>query len=98
MSTPRRTRTLVKADSKYIDPANCGSTIGYTIIVGRRGLYADVDITDCTRKVTWNFAQRDGDGVLAKIDAAINMLRDFRAAWEPAARRVAKRRSRKPRA
>lgn len=63
----RRTRKLVKADIRQIDPLNCGSTIGYSIIEGRRGIYADMDLTDCNRKITWNFAQRDGDGVLNSL-------------------------------
>lgn len=88
---PRKTRKLYKANIRYIDPLNCGSTIGYNIIEGQRGVYADVDMTDCNRKITWNFAQRDGNGVLAKIDAAIAMLQEFRVEWEGVARRKARR-------
>ena len=92
---PRRIRTLIKADIRYIDPLNCGSTIGYNIIAGRRGVYADVDMTDCNRKITWNFAQRDGDAVLAKIDQAITMLQEFRVEGEKVARRKAQPRKRR---
>lgn len=87
----RRTRKLIKANIRQIDPLNCGSTIGYTIITGRRGVYADIDMTDCNRKINWSFAQRDGDGVLAKIDAAIEMFKEFRVEWERVARRVSRR-------
>lgn len=74
----RNKRKVLQAEIQYLDPLNCGSTLGYNIILGRRGLYGDVDITDCNRKVTWNFSARDVNP-LGKIDAAIGLLVRFRS-------------------
>ncbi len=92
----RKKRKLLQAEVEYLDPLNCGSTLGYKIIDGRRGLYGDVDITDCNRKVTWNFSARDEDP-LGKIDRAIGLLIRFRSKFDLEFSRVKKRR-RKPRA
>ena len=91
----RKTRKLVKANITYIDPLNCNSTIGYTIIEGRRGLYANMDLADCGRKITWGFAKRDGNGVLAKIDKTIAIMQEFRTEWLRVARRQARPRKRR---
>lgn len=89
-------RKLLQAEVEYLDPLNCGSTLGYNIVMGRRGLYGDVDITDCNRKVTWNFSARD-ENPLAKIDKAIGLLIRFRSKLDLELSRIKKRR-RKPRA
>ena len=93
----RKTRKLIKANITHIDPLNCNSTIGYTIIERRGlGLYADMDLADCGRKITWGFAKRDGNGVLAKIDKAIAIMQEFRTEWLRAvARRQARPRKRR---
>jgi hypothetical protein len=91
----RKTRKLVKANITHIDPLNCNTTIGYTIIEGRRGLYADMDLSDCGRKIPWGFAKRDGNGVLAKIDKAIAIMQEFRTEWLRVARRQARPRKRR---
>jgi len=83
----RKTRKLVKANITHIDPLNCNSTIGYTIIEGRRGLYADMDLSDCGRKIPC--------GVLAKIDKAIAIMQEFRTEWLRVARRQARPRKRR---
>lgn len=64
-----------------IDPTDCGSTVAYSI-TGRckRGLSATVDLADCNRKIQWYFYGNDESGT-EKIDAAIAMLEEFRAAW-----------------
>jgi hypothetical protein len=79
-------RKLIRAESIYIDPMNCNSTVGYAIINGQRGVYADIDITDCNRRVTWHFSKYDGNQ-LAKIDAAIGILIRFRSELDTAIRR-----------
>lgn len=60
---------------EYVDPADCGSTIGYRIH-GRRYLSADVELSDCNRMINWYFNNEDGG--LAKIDRAIEILIAFR--------------------
>lgn len=77
-----------------IDPTDCGSTVAYSITGRcRRGLSATVDLADCTRKIQWYFY---GDDETKKIDAAIAMLEEFRAAWVAArAARPKKRLTRK---
>lgn len=90
----KKTRKLLKADIRYIDPLNCGSTVGYNIIDGRSGIYADLDFTDCNRKVNWGFSIR-GQNPLAKIDAAIGMLIEFRSELDTALRRRKVRRKKR---
>jgi hypothetical protein len=94
---PSKKRKLLQAEIEYLDPLNCGSTLGYNIVDGRRGLYGDVDITDCNRKVTWNFSVSD-ENPLAKIDCAIGLLIRFRSKLDLELSKAKKRRPRKPRA
>lgn len=71
-----RKRKLIASRIDYLDPLNCGSTIGYTIINGRSGLYADVDLTDCNRRLSWSFNNKPE--AIKKIDKAISILTEFR--------------------
>lgn len=64
---------------EYIDPACCDSTVGFTIIKGRRGMRGNVDLTDCNRKIQWYFSN-DIDSV-RKIDKAISILQSFRTTF-----------------
>ena len=89
-------RKLLQAEIEYLDPLNCGSTLGYNIIDGRRGVFGTVDITDCNRKVTWDFSARDSNP-LAKVDVAIGLLIRFRSKLDLELSKRRKRR-RKPRA
>lgn len=60
----------------YLDPLDCGSTIGYTINRRRTGsISAQVDLTDCNRKIEWYFSDSTP---IQKIDTAIAILTEFR--------------------
>lgn len=68
----------------FIDPGNCGSSVGYYIVVDEYTprdkpteypLAATVVLADCAHKIDWNF---DGEGNLNKIDSAIAVLQEFR--------------------
>ena len=80
----RLTRKLLANDIVMLDPYDCGSTVGYTITRSRHGLSGEIELTDCTRKIVWYFA--DNDHCSDKIDRAIKMLTDFRAAFIKARR------------
>jgi hypothetical protein len=85
-------RKLLQAEVEYLDPLNCGSTLGYNIVEWSPGtLYGDVDITDCNRKVTWKFSARDEDP-LGKIDRAIGLLIRFRSKFDLELSKAKKRR------
>jgi hypothetical protein len=67
----------------FIDPENCGSSVGYYITVSEYtpkdkpaeySLCAAVVIADCAHKVDWSFGRESVD----KVDAAIAMLQEFR--------------------
>lgn len=78
------------ASIAYIDPANCGSTVGWTITTGYAGfLNGTIKLSDCNRSIEWSFDLNDRDGVKAaerKLQMAIAMLTRFRDRI-PAARR-----------
>lgn len=67
----------------FIDPEECGSSIGYYISVSeyhpkdkptQYSVSANVVLADCSHKIDWGF----GDGNTDKIDAAIRMLQEFK--------------------
>jgi len=76
---------LIQQNSIFIDPENCGSSIGYYLGVSEytdkksgkttHSLFANVVLADCSHKIDWGF---NGDGDLSKIDAAIKLLQEFR--------------------
>lgn len=78
MST--RPKELIANNIIQLDPVDCGSTVGYKIVNGRN-LWAEIDLSDCVRKIQWSFYAKDG---LGKIDRAIAILSKFRADWEHA--------------
>lgn len=85
----RSRRTTLAARIDYLRPEDCGSTIGYTIVRGRR-LWATVSLSDCNRKIEWAF---DDDIESAKkIDQAIALLSEFRDKFAIARRRRGKAR------
>ena len=78
-------RKLYASGIAYLDPLDCGSSIGYVVCRGRRGLYGDVHLTDCDRKIAWYFS-KDAKSI-AKIDKAIEILNQFREEFVKASRR-----------
>lgn len=74
---------ITQQNSVFIDPENCGSSIGYYITTSEReykdkpSLYSmssTVVLTDCSHKIDWSFYN---DGA-EKIDEAIKILQEFR--------------------
>lgn len=58
-----------------LDPMDCGSTIAYSIVRTTHGNFnANVDLSDCSRKISWYFDKTD----LPKINTAIEILEKFR--------------------
>lgn len=81
---------LHATESAYIDPLNCNSTVSYKISTDSYArLSAEVELADCNRKINWYF---DGDkSGVAKMDAAIAMLKRFRTALATEQAKVAKK-------
>lgn len=68
------------ANSVYIDPVNCDSTISCKVITDDYGrLSGNVALSDCTRKIDWYFSN-DADSI-QKIDNAIEAFKEFRKAF-----------------
>jgi hypothetical protein len=74
---------LKQQNSVFIDPENCGSSVGYYITISEYtpkdkpveySLSSTVALADCSHKINWNF----GTDGLDKIDSAIAMLQEFR--------------------
>lgn len=82
-------RTVLANDIIMLDPADCGSTVAYTIVRDRLGVSSTVELADCNRKIEWYFSHRNADAVI-KIDRAIKLLTDFRAALVKARPRARK--------
>ena len=79
-----RKKKLYAEGIVQLDPMDCGSSISYAVVRGRHGyLTGDVDLSDCNRKIQWYFGRDD----LPKIDKAIKILTEFRAAFAKATRR-----------
>jgi hypothetical protein len=75
---------IKQQNNVFIDPENCGSSIGYYITVQEYtpkdkpteySVAATVVLSDCSHKIYWSFSE---DGALEKIDAALAMLQEFR--------------------
>lgn len=86
---------LRQQNSLFIDPENCGSSVGYYITINehtpkdkptRYSLSSTVVLTDCSHKIDWNF----GEGELEKIDNAIGMLQEFRKKYVETIKLIAK--------
>jgi hypothetical protein len=73
-------------NSRFIHPESCGSAVGYYITVSEHrnkygsketvsfDLTATIVLSDCSHKIEWTFCEDQLD----KVDAAIDMLKDFR--------------------
>lgn len=81
MSTKRK---LIASDIVYIDPLDCGSTIGYAITTGRGGVRGTINLSDCNRQIEWYF---DKNSSSDKIDKAISILQNFKRTLEAAKRK-----------
>ena len=87
---------IVQQNNVFIDPENCGSSIGYYITTNeytpkdKPPIYstnATVVIADCAHKIDWSFG---GEESIEKIDAAIHMLQEFRKKYVEVEKMVAK--------
>lgn len=67
---------------EYIDPIDCHSAVGYTIVRTYYGsLKSEVELINCDRKITWSFDCGKGADFkqsLAKIEAATGLLTAFK--------------------
>jgi len=80
----------------FIDPENCGSSIGYYINVSEYtdkktnkteySMNATVVLNDCSHRIDWSFY----DSCLDKIDAAISMLQEFRKKYTETTKLITK--------
>jgi hypothetical protein len=72
----------------FIDPNDCGSSIGYHIKINEYtpkdkpieySISATVVLADCSHKIDWNFNEdaEEGDAI-EKIEAAVSMLQEFK--------------------
>lgn len=82
-----RRRIVSAHEIEYIDPSDAGSTIGFRILRSDRGIWADVDLTDCNRKIEWYFTSQAKSRSIQKVDRAIEVLTRFRAAFVNACKR-----------
>lgn len=92
--------SISQQNSVFIDPENCGSSVGYYIHINEYeqkdktvnySLSGTVVLSDCSHKIDWCFES----GAIPKIDAAINMLQEFRKKYSETEKLVSKL-SRKP--
>jgi Iap family predicted aminopeptidase len=77
MASRTHTRKLVASSSAYIDPLNADSTVSYKVLVSD-SVWGSVLLTDCTRKIEWYFGVDDS---IEKVDRAVAMLQEFKAAY-----------------
>jgi len=71
-------RKLIASEIAYLDPVDCGSTVGYTLIWDRLGhIEGTVDLSDCNRHIQWYFYKGNKNS-MEKIDKAISVLQNFR--------------------
>ena len=69
-------------ESAFVSPTECNSRVGFTIATSRRGfLSGDVVLNDCDRQITWRLYHQEGYQALYKLDEAIRVLTNCRAAW-----------------
>lgn len=72
----------------YIDPNDCGSTLGYRVEDSldpkKDHSYIDftMDLSDCQRSIAWNFWVRHehGEDAMVKMDRIIKLFKEARAA------------------
>lgn len=87
---------VTQQNSTFIDPENCGSSVGYYINIEdyenkkdnttKYHMMANVVLADCNHKIDWSF----GEGSVEKIDAAIKMLQEFRKKYLETEKTLAK--------
>ena len=86
---------IKQQNSVFIDPENCGSSVGYYITVNeytpkdkpvQYSLSSTVVLADCSHKIDWSFSAGDVD----KIDEAISMLQEFRKKFLETEKLIAK--------
>lgn len=83
---PRQTKKtkVYAAESVYIDPIGCDSTVSFKIVEGRHGLYGSVQLSDCQRKIEWFFPSKRES--IPKIEKAISTLSAFKESFLAAKR------------
>jgi len=75
----------------YIDPVDCGSTVGYRVKLSgstTMSVQAEVELSDYSRTINWSFY---GPNSLTKIDIAIEALTRFRNSYEQASKKLTKK-------
>jgi hypothetical protein len=71
------TPKVYHAQSTYLDPFTCDSTISCKAVGHKRYKEASIVLADCSRQITWDFG---GPDAVAKLDTAIQALTDYRKA------------------
>jgi hypothetical protein len=87
----RRKRTTVASRIEFIDPSDCGSTVGYSIT--RKDLVrvsAEIYLSDCNRKIEWYFSGERPESI-QKIDSAIEILQEFRQKYVDAVKKKSRK-------
>ena len=86
---------LKQQNSVFIDPENCGSSVGYYITTNEYShkdkpteysISSTVVLAGCSHKIDWSFSKGDVD----KIDSAIAMLQEFRKKFLETEKLIAK--------
>ena len=86
---------LKQQNSVFIDPEDCGSSVGYYITINEYSpkdkpteyyISSTVVLADCSHKIDWGFSKGDVD----KIDSAIAMLQEFRKKFLETEKLIAK--------
>ncbi len=89
---------LIASAIAYIEPTGCDSTVGYKLTTEKSYSYdakkdypsfsGAIDLSDCTRKITWQFENNAAS--LAKINHAITILTNFKKEFVKAQKRFPK--------
>jgi hypothetical protein len=92
----KRTLKVHTSRADYIDPGGCESIVAYAIVSRlnsrRRRFSANMDLSDCNRKINWYFSS-DADG-LKKIDKVIEIMTNFRSEFVRAQKEIGRRKVR----
>jgi hypothetical protein len=89
---------IKQQNNVFIDPENCGSSIGYYLTIdeytpkdkpAKYSVNATVVLADCSHKIDWIFTEGK-DSAVDKIDAAIAMMQEFRRKYLEAKKMVMK--------